>query len=70
MLMYRFYYADERFANAAPTYRDVSGSFHAEHYYNLATDKEQGPWENTFVGGVGYVDFEGRVGEIPSTLKN
>jgi len=47
-------------------YKDLGGQAHAEFYYDLVTKKEQGPWEATFVAGKGYVDFEGKVGEIPS----
>ena len=43
----------------------MSGPYHAEYYYQLATAQEQGPWESTFVGGKGYVDFAGKVGELP-----
>lgn len=35
----------------------ISGENHAEFYYELASKKEQGPWDATFVGGKGYVNF-------------
>ncbi|KAH7364127.1 hypothetical protein BKA65DRAFT_522652 [Rhexocercosporidium sp. MPI-PUGE-AT-0058] len=62
---YNFYFADERFPDASPMYQSLNGDAHAEFYYELATKKDQGPWEATFVKGQGYVDFEGRIGVIP-----
>jgi hypothetical protein len=59
----RFYYADQRLQDGAPPFREVRGRAHADFYYQLTT---QGPWEATFVEGVGYMDFEGRVGALPS----
>ncbi|PVH85805.1 NAD(P)-binding protein, partial [Cadophora sp. DSE1049] len=56
---YNFYFADERFADASPMYQSLNGDAHAEFYYELATKKEQAPWEATFVKGKGYVDFDG-----------
>jgi hypothetical protein len=65
LIFHSFYFGDERRENAAPIFRDIGGDAHAEFYYELATKKEQGPWEATFVKGVGYVDFKGVVGELP-----
>ncbi|KAG4437898.1 hypothetical protein IFR05_006617 [Cadophora sp. M221] len=62
---FNFYFADERFPDASPMYQSLNGDAHAELYYELATKKEQGAWEATFVKGKGYVDFEGRIGVIP-----
>ena len=53
----RFYYADERKADGAPAYADVSGEAHGELYVRLAEGKAQGPWQQTFVKGVGYKQF-------------
>ncbi|KAL3952065.1 hypothetical protein ACCO45_013782 [Purpureocillium lilacinum] len=54
---YRFYYADERQADGSPVYQNISGPAHAEFYTRLAEGDEGVPWEATFVGGKGYVDF-------------
>jgi hypothetical protein len=62
---FRFYYADERFEDGRSIFLDIGGQAHADFYWELATGKEQGPWEATFVKGRGYVDFEGVVGELP-----
>ena len=56
----RFYYADQRKADGAPIGTAISGSAHADFYYELAQRKEQGPWDATFVEGKGYVDFAGK----------
>jgi hypothetical protein len=56
----RFYYADERKEDGAPIGTAISGSAHANFYYELAQRKEQGPWDATFVEGKGYVDFAGK----------
>jgi hypothetical protein len=53
----RFYYADERKEDGAPAYAAISGEAHARHYVELAEGKEQGPWQQTFVGGQGYRRF-------------
>ncbi|KIW09944.1 hypothetical protein PV08_11720 [Exophiala spinifera] len=53
-----FYYGDERKADGSPIYK-VSGEAHAKHYWELAEDKSQGPWLQTFVNGVGYTKFDG-----------
>ena len=53
----RFYYADERKADGAPLYSDISGEGHGKHYVELSESKEQGPWQQTFVTGQGYKQF-------------
>lgn len=35
----------------------VDGEAHAKLYWELAEDKEQGPWMQTFVKDVGYKKF-------------
>ena len=54
---YHFYYADERLPDGRPLMAQLSGEAHAEFYYELATRKTQGPWDATFVRGVGYTKF-------------
>ncbi|KAH8817260.1 hypothetical protein F5884DRAFT_722271 [Xylogone sp. PMI_703] len=53
---FKFYYADERKADGSAKYR-VSGPAHAQHFWELAEGKTQGPWLQTFVEGQGYKDF-------------
>lgn len=53
----RFYYADERKPDGGPAKNDKDGEAHAKHYIELAETKEQGPWQQTFVKGVGYRTF-------------
>ena len=36
---------------------DLDGEAHGKFYAGLAEGKEQGPWQQTFVKGVGYKDF-------------
>ena len=55
--LYRFYYADERKPDGGPAFMDISGEAHAEFYIQLAEGKAQGPWQQTFVKGVGYKHF-------------
>jgi hypothetical protein len=52
----RYYYADERKDDGSAKYR-VDGDAHAELFWQLAQDKRQGPWMQTFVKGKGYVKF-------------
>jgi hypothetical protein len=52
-----FYYCDERFADGSSVGGKISGQNHADFYLELALKKEQGPWDATFVGGKGYVNF-------------
>ena len=53
----RFYYGDERKADGGPAYTDLSGEAHGTHYLELAEGKSQGPWQQTFVKGIGYKKF-------------
>lgn len=53
----RFYYGDQRQADGAPVYNAIDGDAHAKLYVELAEGKEQGPWQQTFVSGIGYKDF-------------
>jgi hypothetical protein len=53
----RFYYADERKADGSSIAREISGEAHAALYVSLAGDLTQGPWQQTFVKGVGYKQF-------------
>ncbi|KAI0131868.1 hypothetical protein BJ170DRAFT_717676 [Xylariales sp. AK1849] len=54
---FKFYYCDQRKADGAPAYMDLSGEAHADLYVGLAEGKSQGPWLQTFVEGVGYKHF-------------
>ena len=53
----RFYYGDERQADGSPAYSAIDGEAHAKLYVELAEGKTQGPWQQTFVKGKGYVKF-------------
>jgi len=53
----RFYYADERNADGSPAYAVVDGEAHGNFYVELAEGQGQGPWQQTFVSGVGYKKF-------------
>ncbi|KAE8451806.1 hypothetical protein EG329_002646 [Mollisiaceae sp. DMI_Dod_QoI] len=53
---YKFYYGDERKADGSAKF-NVDGEAHAELYLGLAEGKEQRPWQQTFVKGVGYKKF-------------
>lgn len=53
----RFYYADERKPDGNAVYNAIDGEAHAMHYVELAEGKTQGPWQQTFVKGVGYKSF-------------
>ena len=53
----RFYYADERKPDGSAAKSEIDGEAHAKHYIELAETKEQGPWQQTFVKGVGYKKF-------------
>ena len=52
-----WYFADERLPDGNPVMTDLSGEAHADAYWALAGEKEQGPWNYTFVKGKGYVRF-------------
>lgn len=54
---FRFYYADERKADGSAAYFDLDGEASGLFYVQLAEGKEQGPWQQTFVKGVGYKHF-------------
>ncbi|KAH7381120.1 putative short chain type dehydrogenase [Cadophora sp. MPI-SDFR-AT-0126] len=54
---YHFYYVDERKEDGSSVGTAVSGSAHAEHFFELAQQENQGPWNSTFVEGKGYVNF-------------
>ncbi|KFX86929.1 hypothetical protein V490_08715 [Pseudogymnoascus sp. VKM F-3557] len=54
---FKFYYSDERKADGAPVYSAVNGEAHGELYLQLAEGKSQGPWQQTFVKGIGYKKF-------------
>ncbi|KAI8625614.1 hypothetical protein F5Y19DRAFT_466951 [Xylariaceae sp. FL1651] len=54
---FKFYYADERKEDGSPAYNAIDGSAHAKHYVQLAEGNSQGPWQQTFVKGVGYKKF-------------
>jgi hypothetical protein len=54
---YRFYYGDQRKEDGSAVYSAVDGDAHAKLYVELAESKEQGPWQQTFVSGIGYKNF-------------
>ncbi|KAL8652365.1 MAG: hypothetical protein Q9226_004305 [Calogaya cf. arnoldii] len=54
---FKFYFADERKADGDAVYSNIDGEAHGKHYLQLAEDKEQGPWQQTFVKGIGYKKF-------------
>ncbi|CAI7569266.1 unnamed protein product [Penicillium discolor] len=54
---FKFYYADERYADGAPAYSGVNGEAHGKFYAELAEHKFQGPWQQTFVKDIGYKHF-------------
>ncbi|KFY31696.1 hypothetical protein V493_00876 [Pseudogymnoascus sp. VKM F-4281 (FW-2241)] len=54
---FKFYYSDERKADGGPANLAIDGEAHAELYLQLAEGKSQGPWQQTFVKGVGYKQF-------------
>ena len=56
-----WYFADQRFEDGAPVMGFVNDEAHAEYYWDLVQEKEQGPWNNTFVKGKGYRRFEGEL---------
>ncbi|KAH6689923.1 hypothetical protein BKA61DRAFT_533224 [Leptodontidium sp. MPI-SDFR-AT-0119] len=53
---FNFYFGDERKADGTPANYEISGENHANFYLELASKKEQGPWNASFVGSK-YVDF-------------
>ncbi|CRG82778.1 hypothetical protein PISL3812_00124 [Talaromyces islandicus] len=54
---FKFYYADEREPGGAPAYRNVDGEAHGKFYLQLAGNRSQGPWQQTFAKDVGYKSF-------------
>ncbi|RGP74102.1 short chain type dehydrogenase [Fusarium sporotrichioides] len=54
---YKFYYADERKADGGAIFR-VNGDAHADMFWKLSQDKEQGEWLQSFVKGEGYKKFD------------
>jgi len=54
---FKFYYADERNADGSPAYSAIDGPAHGKLYTELAEDAVQGPWQQTFVKGVGFKQF-------------
>ena len=52
----RFYCADERKANRSPAFI-VDGPAHGELYTGVVEGGLQGPWQQTFVKGIGYKEF-------------
>ena len=55
--MCRFYYGDERKADGSSASMDIDGEAHGKFYAQLAEGKSQGPWQQTFVKGIGYKHF-------------
>jgi len=53
---FKFYYGDERKADGSAAF-SIDGEAHAKLYVELAEGKSQGPWQQTFVKGVGYKKF-------------
>ncbi|CAK7199208.1 hypothetical protein SEUCBS139899_001881 [Sporothrix eucalyptigena] len=53
----KYYYADERKEDGSPAGLDIDGAAHAKLYTGLAKDPKQGPWQQTFVKGIGYKPF-------------
>lgn len=56
-----WYFADERFEGGESMMAKVDGEAHANHYWTLAGSGVQGPWNQTFVKGKGYVSFKDTV---------
>jgi len=52
-----WYWADERREDGLFTPK-TNGDGHADLFWELVNKKEQGPWNQTFVPGKGYVDFD------------
>ncbi|KAL7919890.1 hypothetical protein ACQKWADRAFT_315249 [Trichoderma austrokoningii] len=53
---FRFYYVDERKADGSAAFK-IDGEAHAKLFCELAEEKTQGAWLQTFVKDVGYKDF-------------
>jgi len=54
---YKFYYADERTPEGGAVYSQIDGDAHAKLYVELSEGESQGPWQQTFVKGIGYKAF-------------
>ncbi|KAL3447685.1 hypothetical protein BJX65DRAFT_276556 [Aspergillus insuetus] len=54
---YRFFYADERNADATFMGNELNGDAHADFFEQLARHEGEVPWLATFVKGKGYVKF-------------
>jgi hypothetical protein len=52
---------DERKEDGAVVGSAVSGEAAGDFYLELSQQKEQGPWDETFVRGKGYVEFQGHI---------
>ncbi|KAF7561918.1 hypothetical protein G7046_g2229 [Stylonectria norvegica] len=65
---FKFYYADERNLDGSPAYGKINGPAHGEFYTALAEGTSQGPWQQTFVKGVGYKNFK-YISELEERLK-
>lgn len=48
---------DERKDNGEAIFGAIDGEAHGKYLLQLAADRKQGPWEATFVKGVGYKKF-------------
>ncbi|KAL6803397.1 NAD(P)-binding protein [Trichoderma sp. SZMC 28013] len=55
---YKFYHTDERESDGEPAYDNLDAEAHANYYIQLVEEKDQGPWNATFVKGKGYVKFD------------
>uniref|UniRef100_A0A093X9K7 3-oxoacyl-[acyl-carrier-protein] reductase FabG n=1 Tax=Talaromyces marneffei PM1 TaxID=1077442 RepID=A0A093X9K7_TALMA len=50
-------YLEKGYTGGLPAYNKIDGAAHADHFYELASDKNQREWKQTFVKGKGYVKF-------------
>jgi hypothetical protein len=48
---------DERKDTGEAIFGAIDGEAHGEYLLELAAERNQGPWEATFVKGVGYKKF-------------
>lgn len=56
-MLKRFYYVDERLDGGRPAGDGIDGPAHADIFYDLANDKRQRHWDQTFIKGKGYIKF-------------
>ncbi|MCJ1311792.1 hypothetical protein MMC25_005465 [Agyrium rufum] len=54
---FKFYYGNERKVDGTAKYR-VDGGTYTKLYWELAEEKTQGPWMQTFVKGAGYTKLD------------